>query len=144
MEQIGIEDNSLDVNGSIDIFTYIKDITKFVSPKIEIKDMVERVTDEIVLDNCILTFKELSIENAFKIILKGLKVGKNSNGELVMKPNQQESIMNIIKNSDNKDMIDINKLTRRELKKIFEEFQQIYNVEGAMKLYDTFQEFVQD
>ena len=56
----------------------------------------------------------------------------------------KKDVLDIIKNSDNKDMIDINKLTRRELKKIFEEFQQIYNVEGAMKLYDTFQEFVQD
>lgn len=142
IEQIRLEDDSSDLNGNMDTYTYIEGILKLVSPELQIKNVVIRKSNEIKTGNITLSFSKLTPEKAFKIILNGSKVGLDSNGETVMKVNQAGMLEDIFANSDEKTKI--GSATKNDLKEILKQFQELFDVEGAMKVYDTFQQSVQD
>ncbi|MGL4454094.1 MAG: hypothetical protein ACRCVJ_16500 [Clostridium sp.] len=149
MQEIELQDNNVDIDGNVDVYGYIKGILKFVTPEIEIKDVVKKLDDTIIVGDKTISFKNLKIEDAFRIILSTSKAGKNSNGERVMKLNQSEAIKKIIeysdKGEDKKPLISINDFKKsKELSEVLQKFQELFDVEGAMNIYSTFQDTISD
>lgn len=150
MEEIELQDDNVEIEGNVDVYGYIMGILKFITPQININEVIIKNGDSIVIGDKTVYFKDIKVEDAFKIILSTSKVGLNSNGDRVMKINQSEAIRKIIANSDKdattkKPMVEISDFkTKKELSSILEKFQSLFDVDGAMMIYTTFQDTLQD
>lgn len=145
IEEIDMQDNNITIEGEIDLFGYIKDILKFVSPKMDMEDIVIKKDNKIVVGDKTLTFDKLSAEEGLKILLRTQKVGLNSDGKKVAKINQGETIRRIIECCDEHENVKIDDFkTKSELNELFEKFSDLIDINGAMMLFETFQKSVQD
>lgn len=141
MEAIELEDRNAELDGKVDIYGYISDILKFVSPQISINDVIKQKDSVIVVGEHTLHFNKVTIEQGFKTILSTSKIGTNSDGEKVMKLNRHETIKKIIELAHKEDesiTLDCFK-TKDELNEILEKFQALFDIEQAMEVYNTFQ-----
>lgn len=141
MEEIDLQDNNVTIEGEIDLYGYIKDILKLITPQVEIKDIVKKLSNSFVVGDKTLTFDNIKVEEALKILLKSQKTKVNSDGERVACINQGETIRRIIKICD--ETIDINEFkTKAELTEILEKFGELFDIEGAMVVFNTFQKTI--
>lgn len=141
MEHIELEDRNAELDGRVDVYGFISDILKFVSPQIEMSDVIEKKDSVIVVGDKTLHFNNVTIEQGFKTILSTSKLDKNSDGEKVMKLNRHETIKKIIELAHKEDesiTLDCFK-TKDELNEILEKFQALFDVDKAMEVYNTFQ-----
>ena len=141
MESIEIEDKNIELEGSIDMYGYIQDILKFITPKLKIEDVIEKKDNIIVIGDKTLHFEKVGIEQGFKTILATSKIDTNSNGERVMKLNRHGAIKKIIEFAHAEDeSITLNSFkTKDELNQLLEKFQELVDASKAMEVYDTFQ-----
>ena len=145
LEEIDIQDNNVSVDGEVDIYGYISDILKFVSPKITMKDIVKKISNKIVVGDKTLTFEKLTAEDGLRVLLNSQKVGVNSEGQRVTKINQGQTVRKIVGLCDEHETIKIDDFkTKQELNDIFNGFSEIVDVTGAMTLFETFQKTFQN
>lgn len=143
MEEIDIQDNNVTIEGEIDLYGYIKDILKLITPQIEMKDIVKKISNSFTVGEKTLTFDNTKAEDALKILLKSQKTKVNSDGERVACINQGETIRKIVEICD--ETISINDFkTKKELTEILEKFGGLFDIDGALTVFDTFQKAVQD
>ena len=67
MEAIELEDRNAELDGKVDIYGYISDILKFVSPQISINDVIKQKDSVIVVGEHTLHFNKVTIEQGFCI-----------------------------------------------------------------------------
>lgn len=141
MESIEIEDRNVEIEGNIDMYGYILDILKFITPKIDINDVIIRKDDIMIIGDKTLNINNITPKQGFRIILSTSKIGKNSNGEKVFKLNRSEAIKKIVDliHKENEDITIKSFKTKDELNLILEKFQELFDVDNAMKVYNTFQ-----
>lgn len=141
MESIELEDKNIEIEGSIDMYGYIKDILKFITPQLTMEDVIEKKDNLIVIGDKTLHFNNVTIEQGFKTILATSEIGTNSSGEKVMKLNRHGAIKKIIELAHAEDeAITINSFTTKdELNAILDKFQALFDASKAMEVYNTFQ-----